>query len=194
MRTKELKVLMEGFNKFLINEHTQHSYNADRLLKKITNDFPEFEPYVNDDMQWYPADEWILGIDDVPSEIEKLEKFYKEIAKECGCELKDLLVSSTEDLDIDSNGHSLENVSFKKNNKKKCGTFTINGQTLKGFAGIETYVVAPMCGVSQGSTDSSSDEIGVETSSDDRFGDVLDGEAWDLNEEEHLDEGRKFDL
>jgi len=162
------------------------------LLDKIRDDFSEFEPYVNEDMQWYPADEWLLEIDGDPSELQELTQFYQDIADECGCEVKDLLVISEYDLDASNvlaNDKSVWN--FDGNN---VGTFTINGQTLKGFAGRETYVVAPMCGVSQGSADSSSDERNVEDSSDPRFGDLEDGEAWDLKEDEVLDEGRKFDL
>ena len=108
MRTKELKVLMEGFNKFLINEHSHHSYNAKRLLDKIRDDFPEFEPHVNENMHWYPADEWLLELDGLtPAEEQSLKAFYQDIADECGCEVKDLLVSSTEDLYDDNNDVNL---------------------------------------------------------------------------------------
>ena len=193
MRTKELKVLMEGFNKFLINEHIGHDAKTMELFEKIKNDFSEFEPSINDSQEWYNADVWLAGLDGSPSELQELTEFYQEIADECGCEVKDLLVSSTDSLH-DSN-NDLLNARFSISSGRKCGTFTINGQTLEGFAGTETYVVAPMCGASQGSVDSSSDERNVEDSSDDRFGELEDGDVWnDFNEEEDLDEGRKFDL
>jgi hypothetical protein len=191
MKTKELKVFMEGFNRFLINEHIGHDAKTMELFEKIKNDFPEFEPSVNDSQEWYSADAWLSELDGDPTELQELTEFYQDIADECGCEVKDLLVSSADTLHDDNN--DLLSGRYTMNSNSKCGTFTINGQTLKGFAGVETYVVAPMCGASQGS--SSSDEIGVEASRDDRFGDIEDGDGWDLNEEEeYLDEGRKFDL
>ena len=161
MKNKDFKLLIEGFNKFLINEHIGHTAQCSRLFNLIPT---EFQPYVNDTLSWYNGDAWMSesdhGGDQAAEDDEKL--LFEEVAKACGCKVDELLVNFVDSLqdEIDYGTPSGPAASFGqyqpnpqvrsddflnsyKSKSNLCGSFEINGETLSGFY----YQLGSTCGL-----------------------------------------------
>ena len=84
MKNKDFKLLIEGFNKFLINEHMGHTAQCSRLFNSIP---AEFQPYVNDTLSWYNGDAYTSEIDfggDTNSEDDH-NLLFEKVAEALGC-------------------------------------------------------------------------------------------------------------
>tara|TARA_B100001989_G_C24440863_1_gene413872 strand:- start:224 stop:820 length:597 start_codon:yes stop_codon:yes gene_type:complete len=138
MKNKEFKLLIENFNKFLLKEHIKHDADDVRLLAAIPK---EFSDYINDQMLWFNGESWILETDhgsDQDGEDDQRHLF-EEVARACGCQVKDLLVnfddSYREDM-IDDSGDDISADDFLdsyRDGSGLCGSFDMNGASLKGF-------------------------------------------------------------
>ena len=102
MRNRNFKLLIECFNKFLLNEHIGHTSQCIKLFNLIP---VEFQPYINDTINWHNGDKWMSETDHLGNinseDDEKL--LFKEVAKACGCQVKDLLVNFEDNLIDDIN-------------------------------------------------------------------------------------------
>ena len=138
MKNEDFKLLVEGFNKFLLNEHIGHTAQCTKLFDAIPS---EFAPYINDTMSWYNGDAWIAETDHDNLDDEEDQKLlFEEVAKACGCSVKDLLVhfddNFADDIDYGSAAGSLNSQDFLRSynsNGTLCGSFEIDGASLKGF-------------------------------------------------------------
>lgn len=137
MKNKEFKVLIEGFNKFLINEHMGHSADDVRLFDAIPD---EFGDYINDQMMWFNGESWIAETDNDGDQDAEADQrhFFEEVAKACGCQVKDLLVNFDDSYrdDLDYSGGSVSADDFLnsyRDGSGLCGSFDMNGASLKGF-------------------------------------------------------------
>ena len=161
MKKKEFKLLIEGFNKFLLNEHIGHTAQCSKLFAAIPS---EFQPYVNDTLSWYNGDSWMSESDhDGDQEAEDDERLlFEEVAKACGCKVDELLVNFVDSLqdEIDYGTPSGPAASFGQyqtnpqvssddflnsynSNGTLCGSFEIDGISLKGFY----YQFGSTCGL-----------------------------------------------
>ena len=153
MKNKEFKLLVENFNKFLLNEHIGHSQDDIRLFDAIPD---EFKDYINDTIEWYNGESWMAetdhGGDQDAEDDEKL--LFEEVAKACGCNVKDLLVTHEDPFadslaDTSQSGGAFRTSYYSsggtglvsaddflrsyKSNGTLCGSFEMNGTSLKGF-------------------------------------------------------------
>ena len=137
MKNKDFKLLVEGFNRFLMKEHVGHSADDDRLFDAIPD---EFSDYINDTMMWFNGDSWIVETDhggDQDAEDDQRHLF-EEVARACGCQVKDLLVNFDDSYrdDLDYSGGSVRADDFLnsyRDGSDLCGSFDMNGASLKGF-------------------------------------------------------------
>ena len=149
MKNKDFKLLIEGFNKFLLNEHIGHTAQCTKLFASIPT---EFQHYINDTMNWYNGDAWIIETDhsgDLDSEADQMLLF-QEVAKSCGCRVDELLVNFVDnfidDVDYNNSSHSVRADDFLRSYSSSgslCGSFNINGESLKGFY----YQLGTSCGL-----------------------------------------------
>tara|TARA_B100000212_G_scaffold339607_1_gene318402 strand:- start:3945 stop:4580 length:636 start_codon:yes stop_codon:yes gene_type:complete len=161
MKTNDFKLLIEGFNNYLLNEHMGHTQKCTDLLSKVP---AEFQPYVNDTLSWYNGDAWLTetdhGGDQDSEDDEKL--LFEEVAKACGCKVDELLVNFVDTFvdEIDYGTPSGPAASFGqyqpnpqvraddflvsyRPSSNLCGSFQINGESLKGFY----YQLGSTCGL-----------------------------------------------
>ena len=137
MKNKDFKLLIEGFNKFLINEHMGHSQDDMRLFDAIPD---AFKDYVNDQFMWFNGESWIAETDnDGDQDAEDDQRLlFEEVARACGCQVKDLLVHFDDSFrdDIDYGGGRASSDDFLnsyRDGSGLCGSFDMNGTSLKGF-------------------------------------------------------------
>ena len=135
MNKKEFKLLIENFNRFLLKEHQGHTQKCTDLFAAIP---AEFQPYINDNMHWYNGDAWMSGVEHDSLEEEEDQKLlFEGVAKACGCNVEDLLVhfvdNFVDDLYMDQNIDEDDFLDSYKSNGTLCGSFDINGSSLKGF-------------------------------------------------------------
>lgn len=137
MKRKDFKLLIEGFNRFLMKEHTGHGPDDIRLFDAIPQ---EFSDYINDQINWYNGESWIAEVDhggDQDAEDDQ-RLLFEEVARACGCQVKDLLVNFDDALidDLDYSGGNVSAHDFLnsyKDGNGLCGSFEMNGVKLKGF-------------------------------------------------------------
>ena len=137
MKNKDFKLLVEEFNRYLMKEHIGHSADDDRLLGAIPE---EFSDYINEDISWYNGESWIVETDhggDQDAEDDQRHLF-EEVARACGCQVKDLLVHFDDNFydDVTDGGGSGNPQLFLdsyKDGSGLCGSFDMNGASLKGF-------------------------------------------------------------
>ena len=84
MKKKDFKLLIEGFNKFLLKEHIGHTAECTRLFAAIPN---EFSDYINENSFWYNGDAWSAGVDHSGNQNAAAdhELLFKEVAEALGC-------------------------------------------------------------------------------------------------------------
>lgn len=138
MQKKEFKLMIEGFNKYLLNEHTGHTQKRSDLIAAVPQEFSEF---INDNMMWFNGDAWMAETDhggNTDSEDDE-KLLFEAVAKACGCNIDDLLVHHYDALsdELDGNAsvgvHDLTGTFIQPHGNSLCGEFTINGAVLKGF-------------------------------------------------------------
>jgi len=137
MKNKDFKLLVEGFNRFLINEHIGHSQDDTRLFDSIPD---EFKDYINDQMMWFNGESWIAETDNAGDQDAEDDQrlLFEEVARSCGCQVKDLLVNFDDSYrdDLDYSGGSVRADDFLnsyRDGSGLCGSFDMNGASLKGF-------------------------------------------------------------
>lgn len=137
MKNKDFKLMIEGFNHFLMKESSSHTADDDRLLAAIPQ---EFSDYISDNMGWHNGDKWMSETDhgsDLDAEDDERHLF-EEVARACGCQVKDLLVNFDDTYrdDLDYSGGSVradDFLSSYRDGSGLCGSFDMNGASLKGF-------------------------------------------------------------
>ena len=137
MKNKDFKLLVEGFNRFLVKEHSGHSADDDRLFNAIPQ---EFSGYINDDFMWFNGESWIAETDHGgdPDAEDDQRLLFDKVARACGCRVKDLLVHFEDNFidDIDYGGGRVSADDFLnsyRDGSGLCGSFDMNGASLKGF-------------------------------------------------------------
>mgnify|MGYP001229050302 CR=1 FL=1 len=136
MKNKDFKLLVEGFNRFLIKEHSGHSADDDKLFSAIPQ---EFSDYINDQMMWFNGESWIAETDNGgdPDAEDDQRYLFEEVARACGCQVKDLLVNFDDSYrdDLDYSGGPVKADDFLNSyvDGGLCGSFNMNGAILKGF-------------------------------------------------------------
>ena len=137
MKNRDFKLLVEGFNRFLINEHMGHSQDDIDLFAAIPQ---EFSDYINDQSMWFNGESWIAETDNDgdPDAEDDQRLLFEEVAKACGCQVKDLLVHFDDSFrdDLDYGGGSVSADDFLnsyRDGSGLCGSFDMNGASLKGF-------------------------------------------------------------
>lgn len=139
MKNKDFKLLLESFNKYLLNEHVGHTPQCSKLFDSIPD---EFKDYINDSMNWHNGDAWMSetdhGGDQDGEQDEKL--LFEEVAKACGCKVEDLLVnfddSYRDDISDSQTSQQISAEDFLNSYQASgslCGSFEMNGVSLKGF-------------------------------------------------------------
>ena len=97
MKNKEFKLLIKGFNNFLMSESDSKSdEDTQKLFDAITFHAPIFEKYVNSDIGWINGSAWLKEFPGHKAHFEKLVKEFKR-------EVEDFLV-----IDVDEFSDSLE--------------------------------------------------------------------------------------
>ena len=166
MKNKDFKLLVEGFNRFLMKEHIGHSHSAvdDRLFNAIPQ---EFSDYINDQMTWFNGDAYTSEIDfsgDKNSEDDH-NLLFEKVAEALGCltyiqekqddgtvlkkpSFKNMLVNYDDNYreDLDYSGGSVSADDFLNSYSSTSGLsgeFTMNGASLKGFY----YRLGTTCGL-----------------------------------------------
>lgn len=166
MKNKDFKLLVEGFKRFLIKENNMSpTPNCERLFSAIPQ---EFADYINNQLEWRCGSAWLDGMLDLtPQERKMYEDKYEDIARNCGCDLDELLIANYTSLGDeiffvnDANGTNIDLEvfvnSYTPSADGSCGTFNIDGKSLKGFREIDMLYVAPNCsGAASGSEPSKS--------------------------------------
>ena len=137
MKNKDFKLLVEGFNRFLIKEHRGYNSDDSRLFAAIPQ---EFADYINDQIMWFNGESYIAetdnGGDQNADDDQRL--LFEEVARACGCQVKDLLVHFDQNFEdeIDYGGGSVNSADFLNSYREGsglCGSFDMNGVSLKGF-------------------------------------------------------------
>ena len=139
MKNKDFKLLLEDFNKYILNEHIGHTAQCLKLFDSIPD---EFKDYINDSMNWHNGDAWMSetdhGGDQDGEQDEKL--LFEEVAKACGCKVEDLLVNFDDSYRDDiSDSQTSQQVSAEdflnsyRASGSLCGSFEMSGVSLKGF-------------------------------------------------------------
>ena len=154
MKTKDFKLLIEGFNDFLLNEHIGHTSQCTKLFDAIP---VEFEHYINDNMHWYNGDSWLSETDhgnDLDAEADE-KLLFEEVAKACGCQVNELLVNFVDGFVDEVHDTAVQPTnpddflgSYRSSGSHSgsgvmCGSFEINGVSLKGFY----YQLGSSCGL-----------------------------------------------
>ena len=130
--------MIEGFNKYLLNEHMGHTQKCSDLIAAVPQEFSEF---INDNLMWFNGDAWMAETDhggNADSEADE-KLLFESVAKACGCNVEDLLVHYYDALsdELDDNAsvgvHDLTGTFTQPHGNSLCGEFTINGAVLKGF-------------------------------------------------------------
>jgi hypothetical protein len=138
MKKKEFKLLIEGFNKYLLNELNDHTDECIDLIAAIPDAFSDF---INENFSWYNGIEWANGVDysnDTDGEADA-KLLFEAVAAACGCEVKDLLVAYDDVLsdELCDSSRSLTSHDLTKTfilvSGTLCGEFKIDDSTLKGF-------------------------------------------------------------
>lgn len=136
MKNKDFKLLIEGFNHFLMKESSHHTADDDRLLAAIPQ---EFSDYISDNMGWHNGDKWMSETDhgsDLDAEADERHLF-EEVARACGCQVKDLLVNFDDSLRDSLSYQGVVSADdllrSYRDGSGLCGSFDMNGASLKGF-------------------------------------------------------------
>lgn len=130
MKTKEFKLLIEGFNKYLLNENENEISEAKR--KSLIAAVPEeFSVYLSDDSGWRDGNTWLAETDHRGNADSKADEelLFEEVAEACGCNVGDLLVGY---YDAVENANELCK-GFTLVDGTLCGEFKIGKVVVKGF-------------------------------------------------------------
>ena len=128
MKTKEFKLLIEGFNKYLLNENEFSERKRKSLIAAVPE---EFSVYLSDDSGWRDGNTWMAETDhsgDADSEADE-KLLFEEVAEACGCNVGDLLVGY---YDAVENANELCKA-FTLVSDTLCGEFKIGEGVVKGF-------------------------------------------------------------
>ena len=151
MYKKDFKLLIEGFDKFLLNEHIGHTDKCIELFKKIEKDYPEFKDYISDKFSWYSAEAWLSDTYDgtgpqADQERQDAEDYYRNVARECGCDYEDLLIGDIDGLSEEWGDMGVDHGPFTRSYTQTgglCGEFDLGGKKLKGSETIGEIFIAP---------------------------------------------------
>jgi len=134
MKNKEFKLLIEGFNNFLMSESDDKS---DEDTQKLFDAVPsEFKKYVSSDIGWINGSDWL-------EEFREDEAHFEKLAKAFECEVEDFLVINVDEFSDSVEYDGLESGPFLDSFNSETRSFEIKGDFLKGYRDIHTLIVVP---------------------------------------------------